>query len=141
MAQERLPYPARLKHGGVSRRVKKVVEHLGLQNNMIPGKKRYGVQLDHGFRKYFNTMLRRAKVDFADKEDMRENVITTIRAPLPNAMIASRVFPPKLANFVSIAPTINGNPVRKPYNNAFSRDNVVFYTDLTILDYLETKPM
>ena len=37
---------------------------------MIPGKKRYEVQLDHGFRKYFNTMLRRAKVDFADKEDM-----------------------------------------------------------------------
>ena len=27
-------------------------------------------RLDHGFRKYFNTMLRRAKVDFADKEDM-----------------------------------------------------------------------
>ena len=37
---------------------------------MIPGKKRYEVQLDHGFRKYFNTMLRRAKVNFADKEDM-----------------------------------------------------------------------
>ena len=37
---------------------------------MIPGKNRYVVQLDHGFRKYFNTMLRRAKVDFADKEDM-----------------------------------------------------------------------
>jgi integrase len=70
LAQERLPYPARLKQGGVSRRVKKVVEHLGLRNNMIPGKQRYEVQLDHGFRKYFNTMLRRAKVDFADKEDM-----------------------------------------------------------------------
>ena len=70
LAQERLPYPARLKHGGVSRRVKKVVEHLGLRNKMIPGKQRYQVQLDHGFRKYFNTMLRRAKVDFADKEDM-----------------------------------------------------------------------
>jgi len=70
LAQERLPYPSRLKHGGVSRRVKKVVEHLGLRNKMIPGKQRYQVQLDHGFRKYFNTMLRRAKVDFADKEDM-----------------------------------------------------------------------
>ncbi len=42
----------------------------GLRNEMIPGKQRYVVQLDHGFRKYFNTMLRRAKVDFADKEDM-----------------------------------------------------------------------
>ena len=70
LAQERLPYPARLKAGGVSRRVRKVVEHLGLRNQMIPGKQRYQVQLDHGFRKYFNTMLRRAKVDFADKEDM-----------------------------------------------------------------------
>lgn len=70
LAQERLPYPARLKSGGVSRRVRKVVEHLGLRNQMIPGKQRYEVQLDHGFRKYFNTMLRRAKVDFADKEDM-----------------------------------------------------------------------
>jgi len=70
LAQERLPYPARLKYGGVSRRVKKIVEHLGLREKMIPGKRRYEVQLDHGFRKYFNTMLRRAKVDFADKEDM-----------------------------------------------------------------------
>lgn len=70
LAQERLPYPARLKSGGVSRRVRKVVDHLGLRNEMIPGKQRYQVQLDHGFRKYFNTMLRRAKVDFADKEDM-----------------------------------------------------------------------
>jgi len=70
LAQERLPYPARLKAGGVSRRVKKIVEHLGLREKMIPGKRRYEVQLDHGFRKYFNTMLRRAKVDFADKEDM-----------------------------------------------------------------------
>lgn len=70
LAQERLPYPSRLKHGRISRRVKKIVEHLGLRDKMIPGKKRYEVQLDHGFRKYFNTMLRRAKVDFADKEDM-----------------------------------------------------------------------
>ena len=37
---------------------------------MIPGKKRYEIQLDHGFRKYFNTMLRRARINFADKEDM-----------------------------------------------------------------------
>jgi len=70
LAQERLPYPKRLHQGGVARRVKKVVEHLGLRNEMIPGKMRYEVQLDHGFRKYFNTMLRRAKVNFTDKEDM-----------------------------------------------------------------------
>ena len=30
----------------------------------------YEVKLDHGFRKYFNTMMRRAKVNYLDKEDM-----------------------------------------------------------------------
>ena len=43
LAQERLPYLARLKSGDVSRRVRKIVEHLGLRNEMIPGKQRYAV--------------------------------------------------------------------------------------------------
>jgi hypothetical protein len=34
------------------------------------GKKRHDIPLDHGFRKYFNTMMRRAKVNYLDKEDM-----------------------------------------------------------------------
>ena len=70
LVQERSPFPVRLKNKGVSRRVKKIVDRLGLRENMMSGKKRYEVQLDHGFRKYFNTMLRRARVSFADKEDM-----------------------------------------------------------------------
>ena len=70
LVQERSSFPVRLQHVGVSRRVKKIVERLGLREKMMPGKKRYEVQLDHGFRKYFNTMLRRARVSFADKEDM-----------------------------------------------------------------------
>ena len=70
LAQKRSDFPKRLQHNGVSRRVKKIVDRLGIRDRMIPGKKRYEVQLDHGFRKYFNTMLRRAKVNFADKEDM-----------------------------------------------------------------------
>ena len=42
----------------------------GLRPQLAPGRKRHTVMIDHGMRKYFNTMLRRAKVDFADKEDM-----------------------------------------------------------------------
>jgi len=42
----------------------------GLRPTLPPGRKRHTVMIDHGMRKYFNTMLRRAKVDFADKEDM-----------------------------------------------------------------------
>ncbi|MCY4490171.1 MAG: hypothetical protein OXC46_01760 [Thaumarchaeota archaeon] len=70
LVRERSPFPVRLQHVGISRRVKKIVDCIGLRDNMMPGKKRYEVQLDHGFRKYFNTMLRRARVNFADKEDM-----------------------------------------------------------------------
>ena len=32
--------------------------------------KLFDAAIDHGFRKYFNTMMRRAKVDYLDKEDM-----------------------------------------------------------------------
>jgi len=69
LVQERKPYPVRLKSRGVMRRVGKIVEKIGIRTEMIPGKNRYEVKLDHGFRKYFNTMLRRAKVYWADKED------------------------------------------------------------------------
>lgn len=41
-----------------------------MRNGLTEGQSRYEVPLDHGFRKYFNTMLRRAKVDYLDKEDM-----------------------------------------------------------------------
>ncbi len=60
----------RLNAFGVKRRVDKIVKKIGLRPPLPLGKKRHDVQLDHGFRKYFNTMLRRAKVDYVDKEDM-----------------------------------------------------------------------
>jgi integrase len=59
-----------LKHKGVRKRVEKVVEAIGIRKPLENGQKRHPVKLMHGFRKYFNTMLRRAKVDFADKEKL-----------------------------------------------------------------------
>ncbi len=70
LIQERKPYPVRLRNKGVRSRVDKIVTKTGLRSKKMPGKNRFEVKLDHGFRKYFNTMLRRAKVYFADKEDM-----------------------------------------------------------------------
>jgi len=66
----RFPVIRRLNQKGVRKRIEKIVRDIGLRPPLLPGKKRHEVQLDHGFRKYFNTMLRRAKVDYLDKEDM-----------------------------------------------------------------------
>lgn len=65
-------YPTirRLNALGVKKRLGKVVKAIGLRPPLPPGKKRHEVPLDHGFRKYFNTMMRRAKVNYLDKEDM-----------------------------------------------------------------------
>jgi len=67
---ERYPTIHRLNHKGVRKRVDNIVTSIGLRPPLPPGKKRHQVQLDHGFRKYFNTMMRRAKVNYLDKEDM-----------------------------------------------------------------------
>jgi hypothetical protein len=64
------PIVRRLNQKGVRKRVDKIVHDIGLRPPLPPGIRRHEVQLDHGFRKYFNTMLRRAKVDYLDKEDM-----------------------------------------------------------------------
>lgn len=66
----RYPVVRRLNQKGVRKRIDTVVTDIGLRPPLAPNQKRHEVQLDHGFRKYFNTMLRRAKVDFLDKEDM-----------------------------------------------------------------------
>lgn len=66
----RFPVIRRLNQKGVRKRMDKIVHDIGLRPPLPPGKKRHEVQLDHGFRKYFNTMMRRAKVDYLDKEDM-----------------------------------------------------------------------
>ena len=65
-------YPTihRLNSHGVKKRIEKLAKAIGMRNSLPEGKKRYEVPLDHGFRKYFNTNLRRAKIDFLDKEDM-----------------------------------------------------------------------
>jgi len=52
----------RLSSAGVAGRVRKLLERSGLKGN--------NVQADNGFRKFFNTMCRRAKVFEADREDM-----------------------------------------------------------------------
>ena len=64
------PMIRRLAQKGVRKRIDKVATDIGLRPPLPPGQRRHEVQLDHGFRKYFNTMLRRAKVDYLDKEDM-----------------------------------------------------------------------
>jgi len=64
------PTVRRLNAFGVKKRLDKVVKAIGLRPPLPPGKRRHEVQLDHGFRKYFNTMMRRAKVSYLDKEDM-----------------------------------------------------------------------
>ena len=66
----RYPVIRRLNQKGVRKRIDKVVSDIGLRPPLPPDEKRHEVQLDHGFRKYFNTMMRRAKVDYLDKEDM-----------------------------------------------------------------------
>ena len=64
------PMIRRLAQKGVRKRIDKLVTDIGLRPPLPQGTRRHEVQLDHGFRKYFNTMLRRAKVDYLDKEDM-----------------------------------------------------------------------
>lgn len=70
IASTRFDVPHRLHQKGVRARVDKIVTKIGLRDRLKEGQRRYEVQLDHGFRKYFNTMMRRAKVNYLDKEDM-----------------------------------------------------------------------
>ncbi len=60
----------RLYAKGVKRRLEKIVKKIGLRQALPETKRRHEIPLDHGFRKYFNTMMRRAKVNYLDKEDM-----------------------------------------------------------------------
>ncbi len=60
----------RLNAKGVKARVTSLASGVGLRPKLPAGKRRHSVPIDHGFRKYFNTMMRRAKVDYLDKEDM-----------------------------------------------------------------------
>ena len=60
----------RLNQKVVRKRIEKTVRAIGLRPPLPPGKRRHEVKLGHGFRKSFNTNMRRAKVNFLDKEDM-----------------------------------------------------------------------
>ncbi|MCE2507647.1 MAG: hypothetical protein J4F36_14500 [Nitrosopumilaceae archaeon] len=62
--------PVRLGVSGVKSRMTNVAESIGLRPKLKDGRQRHEIMIDHGFRKYFNTMLRRAKVNYLDKEDM-----------------------------------------------------------------------
>jgi len=70
IASARYDFPQRLHQKGVRARVDKIVTKIGLRDQHKKGQRRFEVKLDHGFRKYFNTMMRRAKVNYLDKEDM-----------------------------------------------------------------------
>jgi len=67
----RFPYPRRLRANGVKTRTVNFVSGIGMREKLEPGEKRHEVMLDHGFRKYNNTMMRRAKVNLADLADMQ----------------------------------------------------------------------
>lgn len=71
MVAKNAKMPNRLSARGVSSRMTDLTTKCGLRPTLEKGKKRHAVMADHGFRKYCNTMMRRAKVDFADKEDMQ----------------------------------------------------------------------
>ena len=60
----------RLNAKGVKARITSLASGVGLRPKLPAGKRRRSVPIDRGFRKYFNTMMRRAKVDYLDKEDM-----------------------------------------------------------------------
>jgi len=64
-------YPKRLRMGGVRTRIVRLLRSAGIRPIFEDPTKRHEVPADHGFRKYCNTMMRRAKVDYADKEDMQ----------------------------------------------------------------------
>lgn len=64
-------FPVRLRKKGMESRMNELAKNTGLRPPLQEGQKRHKVMLDHGLRKYCNTMLRRAKVNFADKEDLQ----------------------------------------------------------------------
>ena len=66
----RIHHPTRIGKRGMESRMNELAKKSGLRPPLEPGQKRHKVMLDHGLRKYFNTMMRRAKVNYLDKEDM-----------------------------------------------------------------------
>ena len=67
LVSARYDRPTRLGQRGIKSRITKIVSKIGLRDPSRKKNGRFEVSLDHGFRKYFNTMLRRAKVNYLDK--------------------------------------------------------------------------
>lgn len=55
---------------GVRSRITRLARDAVLWPKLPEDKKRHTAPINHRFRKYFNTMMRRAKVNYLDKEDM-----------------------------------------------------------------------
>ena len=70
LASVRYDVPHRLHHKGIKARVEKIVTAIGMRDKGKKKNGRFEVALDHGFRKFFNTSLRRASVNYLNKEDM-----------------------------------------------------------------------
>lgn len=60
---------------GVRTRMIEIAEKIGMRPPLTKLKKRHEVMITHGFRKSWSTNMRRAKVDFADKEEMMGHTI------------------------------------------------------------------
>ena len=74
LVSARYDTPHRLEQKGVKARVGKTISAIGLRDMTKKKNGRYEVALHHGFRKFFNTSMRRAKVNYLDKEDMMGHV-------------------------------------------------------------------
>lgn len=71
LTQVRRSRITRLGLEGVKARVTNIAEAIGMRPPLKDGQRRHEVMIDHGFRKYHNTSCRRAKVDYADKEELQ----------------------------------------------------------------------
>jgi hypothetical protein len=71
LVQVKKSHITRLGLSGVKARVTTMATAIGLRPPLEHGKMNHEVMINHGMRKYHNTMLRRAKIDYADKEDMQ----------------------------------------------------------------------
>lgn len=71
LVQVRKSRITRLGLEGVKARVTNIAVAIGMRPPLKDGQRRHEVMIDHGFRKYHNTSCRRAKVDYADKEELQ----------------------------------------------------------------------
>ena len=66
LLMEWLREPRQLKSSGVKSLIDSALRRQGLRKNLVNGKKRHDVQLDHGFRKFHETELIKANLKQVD---------------------------------------------------------------------------